>query len=141
MNIFENIIGQNKNLVKNAAKKAEEYKIPDQYAYAACKFNFENGVPFKDLYCLFKQWETYVKSENNRFDVNSFDYTTFRDTIQIYKKQFEQHNAIYNDDTISIREVLSFDDIKKLPFANFWCIRKKKYWNEYSTKEPPANFI
>lgn len=140
MNVFEIYNTTKQKFGENLARQAIEAKIPNQFIYAACKFNVENGTPFSDLYLLFSQWTTYVASKNVNINVDNLDYNTFWDTIQEYKKQYEQSGQIYNDGIVSIRKVSSFDDMKKLPFANFWCIRKQKKWNEYTSKTPPAKF-
>lgn len=125
---------------ENIAKQAMEANIPSQYVFAACRFHQENGTPFKNLYYLFSQWVTYVVSKNKAIDVNQLDFNTFWNTIQEYKKQYEQIGQIYNDGIVSIRKVSSFDDMKKLPFANSWYMRKQKEWDECTSKTPPAQF-
>ena len=60
MKIFENYNKAKQKFGENLAQPAIEAKIPNQFVYAACKFNVENGTPFNDLYNLFSQWTTYV---------------------------------------------------------------------------------
>ena len=50
MNIFENFNKAKQKFGENLARQAIEAKIPNQFVYAACKFNVENGTPFNDLY-------------------------------------------------------------------------------------------
>ena len=47
MNIFENFNKAKQKFGENLARQAIEAKIPNQFVYAACKFNVENGTPFK----------------------------------------------------------------------------------------------
>ena len=131
MKILENYNSAKQKFGENIAIKALEAKIPNQYVYAACRFNQENGTPFKDLYYLFSQWITYVVSNNNTIDVNQLDYNTFWNTIQNYKKQYGEEGKVYDDGTVSITHISSLEQMKKLPIKNLWCIRREKHRNEY----------
>ena len=71
MNIFENFNKAKQKFGENLARQAIEAKIPNQFVYAACKFNVENGTPFNDLYLLFSQWTTYVVSKNTNINVEA----------------------------------------------------------------------
>ena len=134
MNISENYNSSKQKFGEDIARQAIEANIPSQYVFAACRFHQENGTPFKNLYYLFSQWVTYVVSKNKAIDVNQLDYSTFWNTIQEYKKQYEQIGQIYNDGIVSLRKISGFDDMRKLPFANLWYIRK------HTSKTPPAQF-
>ena len=131
MNIFENFNKAKQKFGENLARQAIEAKIPNQFAYAACKFNVENGTPFNDLYLLFSQWTTYVVSKNANINVDALDYSTFWNTIQNYKKQYGEEGKVYDDGTVSITHISSLEQMKKLPIKNLWCIRREKRWNEY----------
>jgi hypothetical protein len=131
MNIFENFNKAKQKFGENLARQAIEAKIPNQFVYAACKFNVENGTPFNDLYLLFSQWTTYVVSKNTNINVDALDYNTFWKTIQDYKKQYGEEGKVYDDGTVSITHISSLEQMKKLPIKNLWCIRREKHWNEY----------
>lgn len=131
MNIFENFNKAKQKFGENLARQAIEAKIPNQFVYAACKFNVENGTPFNDLYLLFSQWTTYVVSKNTNINVDVLDYNTFWKTIQDYKKQYGEEGKVYDDGTVSITHISSLEQMKKLPIKNLWCIRREKHWNEY----------
>lgn len=131
MNIFENFNKAKQKFGENLARQAIEAKIPNQFVYAACKFNVENGTPFNDLYLLFSQWTTYVVSKNANINVDVLDYNTFWKTIQDYKKQYGEEGKVYDDGTVSITHISSLEQMKKLPIKNLWCIRREKHWNEY----------
>ena len=134
MNIFENFNKAKQKIGENLARQAIEAKIPNQFVYAACKFNAENGTPFNDLYLLFSQWTTYVVSKNANINVDALDYNTFWSTIQDYKKQYGEEGKVYDDGTVSITHISSLEQMKKLPIKNLWCIRREKHWNEYQEK-------
>ena len=134
MNIFENFNKAKQKFGENLARQAIEAKIPNQFVYAACKFNAENGTPFNDLYLLFSQWTTYVVSKNANINVDALDYNTFWSTIQDYKKQYGEEGKVYDDGTVSITHISSLEQMKKLPIKNLWCIRREKHWNEYQEK-------
>ena len=70
MNIFENYNKAKQKFGEKLARQAIEAKIPNQFVYAACKFNVENGTPFNDLHLLFSQWTTYVVSKNANINVD-----------------------------------------------------------------------
>ena len=131
MNIFENYNKAKQKFGENIAQQAIDSKIPNQFVFAACKFNVENGTPFNDLYNLFSQWTTYVAPKNKNINIDILDYDTFWTTIQEYKKQYEQEGKVYDDGTVSISHISSFEQMKKLPIKNLWCIRREKRWNEY----------
>lgn len=134
MNIFENFNKAKQKFGENLTRQAIEAKIPNQFVYAACKFNAENGAPFNDLYLLFSQWTTYVVSKNANINVDALDYNTFWSTIQDYKKQYGEEGKVYDDGTVSITHISSLEQMKKLPIKNLWCIRREKHWNEYQEK-------
>ena len=131
MNIFENYNKAKQKFGENIAQQAIDSKIPNQFVFAACKFNVENGTPFNDLYNLFSQWTTYVAPKNKNINIDILDYDTFWTTIQEYKKQYEQEGKVYDDGTVSITRIASFEQMKNLPIKNLWCIRREKRWNEY----------
>ena len=131
MKIFENYNKAKQKFGENLAQQAINAKIPSKFIFAACKFNAENGTPFNDLYSLFSQWTTYVAPKNKNVNIDILDYNTFWNTIQDCKKQYEQESKVYDDGTVSITHISSFEQMKNLPIKNLWCIRRGKRWKEY----------
>lgn len=140
MEICENYNRAKQIYGESLAQEALKCGIPNQYVYSVCKFHTENNTPFSILLSLFKQWMTYVR-DNSKIDINQLDYASFIRIIENGKQGTFSVGEIYNDGIVSIRKITDFDQLKKLPFDNYWCIRKPKWWKEYKEKEPPAEFL
>ena len=137
MRISENYNRAKQIYGKNIAQQAVAEGISNQYIYAACKFHIRFNIPFQNLKYWFTQWNKYVKDKAN---VNILDYNDFKKIIEKYKQKELAFGEIYNDGVVSVKRITSYEEMKKLPFANFWCIRKLKKWNEYK-EEPSAYFL
>ena len=138
MFLSENYNTSKQKYGEKIVKELSDIGIPSRYLLSACRF-YQEGVSIINLKKYFRQWMTYVV-KNKNIDVNGLSFEQFYQTIQKYKRQSLNANNIYDDGKVSIRKIVDFNDMKNLPFANYWCTRKRKYWDEYSSKEPPPNF-
>lgn len=138
MFLSENYNTSKQKYGEKIVKELSDIGIPSRYLLSACRF-YQEGVSIINLKNYFRQWMTYVV-KNKNIDVNGLSFEQFYQTIQKYKRQSLNANNIYDDGKVSIRKIVDFNDMKNLPFANYWCTRKRKYWDEYSSKEPPPNF-
>lgn len=140
MKIFENYNRAKQIYGENLAQEAINNGIPDKYIFSACKFHTEDSVPFQNLLLLFKQWVTYVGNKDT-IDINQLDYSAFVKIIDKSKQATLSVGEIYNDGVVSVRRITDFEQMKQLPFANLWCIRRAKWWKKYKDNEPPAEFL
>lgn len=137
MKIFENYNTAKQKYGKELVDMMCQVGIPPQYLLSACRFSKEGPKP-EDLKCYFKQWMTYVIKNNRHIDVNNLSFDEFYNTIQQFKSKYENNGKIYDDGIVSVIPISTYQQMSELPFRNFWCIRKNKYWDEY--REDGAKF-
>lgn len=133
MKIFENYNTVRQKYGVGLVDSLTKLGLPPKYLLSACRFIKDNGVTQERIICLFKEWNKYVEKYNET-DVNKLTYEEFFNLISKEKSKHCIPNIIFSNGIVSLGKLKNAKDVQSIPIRNEWCIKSKKWFDNYTSK-------